>query len=60
MKFHLHESYNQAFKGYSNQKYGFVHLEKNYLAQFQLLKVYRGYLYKTHGVVQINSARNWY
>ena len=32
LKFHLHESYDQACKGFSNQEYGIVHLEKNYLA----------------------------
>ena len=29
IKFHLLESYDQACKDYSNQEYGFVHLEKN-------------------------------
>ena len=60
IKFHLHESYNQACKGCSNQEYGTVHLENKYLAYFQLLKVYQGYLYKIHKVVQIYSAGNWY
>ena len=32
IKFHLRESYDQPCKGYINQEYGIVPLEKNYLS----------------------------